>query len=358
MIVVTEDFYGGEAGFNSILNDYYENAINDLPEKDRIKARRFIEEGLIVGERRVGMTEGVEKNRYDIDEDLLEILLDSRLVRAEITHLGRSYEVSHDTLIEPIVRSKKVRQEREEKEKRLAELRITRRRYFIASGIALTGIVLAATSTIFFIQANLAKKDAVNNLNQYINSQFQAAKTAYESAGEAASNSLAEENYSRATEEFNRAILVYETYENNTSNKEGYPTAEELTTDLQLSLQEIKTQLAQAEGKIDAEKQFNNFIERANAYIEGEDLDLLKAREEYTQAESLNIKQELLTILKRDLEAKIDNAFTKFINEGDRYFQQGQIGEYKACLAYKKAQKLRPKRITKKIRSRIQAGGC
>lgn len=351
MIVVTDDFYGGEAGFNSILNNYYENAINNLPEEDRIKARRFIEEGLIVGERRVGMTEGVERERYKIDPYLIDVLLDSRLIRAEVTHLGRSFEVSHDTLIEPIVRSKKFRQEQEEKEKRLAELRKTRRRYFIATGIALTGIALAATSTLFFFQAN-------TNLNDYIKSRFQGAKSAFESAVKAGRTSLEAGEYSRATAEFRSAIQAYESYQEETNTKSGFPAAEALSSELQVNIQEINQFLEAAAANIETEQQFNNFVARAQAYEKDGGVNLLKAREELAQANRLNIKQELLIELQRALETQIDNTYDRFILEGDRSFFQGQVGEYRACLAYRKAMQLRPNRITKRIRGRIEAGGC
>ncbi|MBP6826127.1 MAG: hypothetical protein KA165_06190 [Saprospiraceae bacterium] len=102
---VDESVFGGTEGIRNILQNYYEDTLAELPADGRALARDFIERGLIVGGRRVGVTEGVEREVWRIEPDLLKKLLDTRLVRAEITHLGKSFEVSHDALVEPIVRS-------------------------------------------------------------------------------------------------------------------------------------------------------------------------------------------------------------------------------------------------------------
>ncbi len=64
----------------------------------------------MVGGRRVGVIEGVEREVWKISPELIKKLLDSRLLRAEITNLGKSFEISHDALVEPIARSFSVRE--------------------------------------------------------------------------------------------------------------------------------------------------------------------------------------------------------------------------------------------------------
>lgn len=127
-IVITNDFFGGTEGLRSILNDYYEQAISRLEEKEQALARIFVEEGLIVDGKRVLVSEGVEKAKYHIDADLLAKLLSSRLIRTETTHLGRSFEISHDALIEPIQTSFKKRKEEEERLEALRQLEAERER--------------------------------------------------------------------------------------------------------------------------------------------------------------------------------------------------------------------------------------
>ena len=90
----------------SVIENYYDDRIRMLNSEEQMKARRFIEEGLILDNRRLAIFEGVAKRNFDIDEALLHKLLDSGLLRTENTSLGlRIYEVSHDTLINPIQKS-------------------------------------------------------------------------------------------------------------------------------------------------------------------------------------------------------------------------------------------------------------
>ena len=120
--LVTEALFGGKKGIETILNDYYEREVGNLSSENQIIARRFIEEGLIVNGRRVGLGAGVEKTTFDVSDQLLSQLLESRLIRAEQIHLGKIYELSHDTLVDPILKSyekRKLREERLQAQKRL-----------------------------------------------------------------------------------------------------------------------------------------------------------------------------------------------------------------------------------------------
>ena len=161
---ITREVFGQEGplsdALDSIVKGYYEDTISGLKGQDQLLARKFIEEGLIVDGRRVGITEGVEKAKYNIEKTLLIKLLDSRLIRAENTHLGRSFEISHDTLVGPISESYEKRRLEEERQRKARELAIARKRLFTAIGIALVGFVLAGIALIFFFQARKAKASA------------------------------------------------------------------------------------------------------------------------------------------------------------------------------------------------------
>ncbi|MCB0528778.1 MAG: hypothetical protein KDC65_09910 [Saprospiraceae bacterium] len=151
---INPDDFGGAEGINTILNDYYEREIGKLPEAEQAQARRFIEEGLIVNGRRVGMPEGAENTRFGVSEALLNRLLESRLIRTEIIHLGKIYELSHDTLVEPVLRSyeqRRIAEERaeamralEQERARLRELSKKRRRarLFAIAGFGLATLAL------------------------------------------------------------------------------------------------------------------------------------------------------------------------------------------------------------------------
>ncbi len=120
-----------------ILENYYMLRILEIPdEDDRLAARRLIEDGLIFEEeeRRISLYEGQVFRDYGISPELLRQLLDTHLIRSEPSlRGGYTYELSHDTLVAPVLRAKAVRKEAErrhrdelaklEQEKAFAELR-------------------------------------------------------------------------------------------------------------------------------------------------------------------------------------------------------------------------------------------
>lgn len=113
-LTVTPDYLGGKAGISNILNNYYENQIVGLHQDEHEKlARHLIEDQLIADNKRVGVAVETVK----LPPDLVEKLLLSRLIRRAPTHLGDVFEISHDTLVEPIAKSRDLRRLVEEKER-------------------------------------------------------------------------------------------------------------------------------------------------------------------------------------------------------------------------------------------------
>lgn len=119
-----------------ILENYYLDKINELPEADRLPARQLIEEGLVFEEeeRRLSLYEGQIARNYGISNDLLAMLLNTHLIRSEPSlRGGYTYELSHDTLVSPVLKAKAKRLEGERleaarkaqqlKEEEMAELR-------------------------------------------------------------------------------------------------------------------------------------------------------------------------------------------------------------------------------------------
>lgn len=106
----------------NIYQNYYDNQIEKIKSpQDQAKARKLIEEGLIFEpeERRLSLYEGQIRNVYKIDDELLTSLADTHLLRAENSPSGGfSYEISHDTLVAPILKSKTRRTEEEQREER------------------------------------------------------------------------------------------------------------------------------------------------------------------------------------------------------------------------------------------------
>jgi len=108
-----------------IYQNYYDHQIAKISDqRERQKARRFVEEGLIFEEeeRRLSMYEGQIRTQYGVSKTLLSELVNTHLLRAEASPSGGlSYEISHDTLVGPILRSKAKRVEKINKQKREEE---------------------------------------------------------------------------------------------------------------------------------------------------------------------------------------------------------------------------------------------
>ena len=151
-ITVTPNYLGGKSGINNILNDYYESRITELSsESDQQTARRLIEEELIADRKRIG----VAAEKVKISDGLLDKLLLSRIIRVSNTHLGKSYEISHDTLVEPIFKSyerRKLEEERLQRERERAEERRKMRQAFLFGLLGLFLFVGAAILVVFAIQ--------------------------------------------------------------------------------------------------------------------------------------------------------------------------------------------------------------
>ncbi len=86
-----------------ILNRFYRNQLRTLGSPEDIElARQVLEKELVVNHHRVGLAEFKMKELLNGRTDIIKKLEEARLIRAEETHLGKTYELSHDTLIEPV----------------------------------------------------------------------------------------------------------------------------------------------------------------------------------------------------------------------------------------------------------------
>ena len=142
---------------SDIFENYYESLISRIPdEADRQKARIFIENGLILeGEEiRLSLHEGQISRDFDMPPNLLEQLINTRLIRRDVSPRGGYiYELSHDTLIDPILKAKEKRERQDridalqqararDAEERERERRRVQRRTRI--GIGILGVSLVA----------------------------------------------------------------------------------------------------------------------------------------------------------------------------------------------------------------------
>ncbi|TVQ14377.1 MAG: hypothetical protein EA361_07915, partial [Bacteroidetes bacterium] len=165
--------------FKNIFLNFYFDSINRLQEENRDKAKRLIEDELIRNHQRISLDQEICKEY--LDEKELRNLVDAHLLRAERNTFGRfSYEVSHDTLVEPILESQKkyidelerirlenerqeeLRQQREEAVKKKLELAKTKKRLrqtYSLLGLALLALIVAV---VFYFQSDAQKKHSQN----------------------------------------------------------------------------------------------------------------------------------------------------------------------------------------------------
>lgn len=105
-----------------IIAHYYHDKIASVGSKfEQLAARRLIEEGLVLEEeqQRLTLHEGQITALFRVPPGLLQKLVDSHLLRMEpAPRGGYTYELSHDTLVNPVLESK---QKRRDEEKRVAE---------------------------------------------------------------------------------------------------------------------------------------------------------------------------------------------------------------------------------------------
>ena len=162
---------------------------------DRIAARKLIEEGLIFEEeeRRLTLYEGQIFKTYGISPELLRKLLDTHLIRSEPSlRGGYTYELSHDTLVAPVLKAKKKRLENErlvreaqeemerakalnealaqaEKERKLRErAEANEKKALNRTRLAIFIALLAIAASVF---AFFQYRSAQNSLNQYLEEQ-------------------------------------------------------------------------------------------------------------------------------------------------------------------------------------------
>jgi hypothetical protein len=116
--------------FEDIFLQFYEESVEKVSENQPMKVRKFIENELIKKGRRISLDESVCMD--SINQKTLELLVNTHLLRAERNNTGGiSYELSHDTLVSPILQAKakreaeeaqiKAEQDRLEEERRLRE---------------------------------------------------------------------------------------------------------------------------------------------------------------------------------------------------------------------------------------------
>jgi len=145
-----------------LLLNYYNDKLQTIKDpKERQLVRTLIEDELVLeGERRrLSLYKGQIQRQYPISDELLERLVQMHLLRALPSRRGGYiYELSHDTLVTPVLRAKRQRRieeirakrehERQAREAELAEMR-RKRRAALFWALAMFILALSAVITAF-----------------------------------------------------------------------------------------------------------------------------------------------------------------------------------------------------------------
>jgi len=167
----------------NVFRSHYDNLISKIsPAQKQLAARLLIENKLIIDGNRVSLPDVVVLKEQGVDKTLIAYLHDTHhIIRSEPnTTGGISYELSHDTLVAPILEAKKVREEAEEEARaeaeRQEELRLAhekaekervekdkqRKIMLIMSSIAFLALIALIVSVVFYFDAEKSKKMAEN----------------------------------------------------------------------------------------------------------------------------------------------------------------------------------------------------
>ncbi len=107
---VSPDFYGGGEGIRQIIEDFYHQVIEKTAPAEREAVEKLLARGLIRNGRRIMMEASAMRDEYGVSQAALELLHDERLLKREARKGELYYEISHDTLMWPILKAEKVRE--------------------------------------------------------------------------------------------------------------------------------------------------------------------------------------------------------------------------------------------------------
>ncbi len=172
--------------FEHLYDDYYQRKIQELPVQQQEAARCLIEDELVGLNEATGVVFRLNADGRKlaalpgVTEDLLKKLTACFLLRAEPNSTGGfNYEITHDTLVPPVLKSKLRRQEEEKGRHEAQKLTEERRKRRLATALAIGGFLLAAMAIAASIYAWQARNRAqtIAQANQLTSNALQTAAT-------------------------------------------------------------------------------------------------------------------------------------------------------------------------------------
>ncbi|TAH17408.1 MAG: hypothetical protein EAZ08_13875 [Cytophagales bacterium] len=304
---------------NALIEGVYKDAIDDLPEMFQKKSRILIESRLLKN----GKRKSLDQDECELPLEVLEQLEDSRILRREVNHLGNAtYEIAHDTFIEPIERLRKEREEKEKEEgeqkkiqQELEKAKQEAERYKLQRNrerkrtavLAFMGVLSIA----FAVWALWEKRQGEQAQAKFYTTQFEL----YSSNGDVASMAI---EYKSAVNFYNSALKI-----------SGQDSAK---------IAEVKKKKKQAEINVKNEPLFQKLIGEGHSLAKKEELN--EALVKYEQALKLDYNIALANKYIIDAKEDIERSFKKYMEMAENNKDRGEIRYYKEYL--EKAKKLKP----------------
>ncbi len=288
--------------FKNIFLNFYFDSINRLSEDNHDKAKRLIEDELIRNHQRISLDEEICKEY--LGEKDLRTLVDTHLLRAERNTFGRfSYEVSHDTLVEPILESRKkyrdelekirLEEERQEELRKLREeqeieekerQRKIRQQRSIIKIIGVSFLISVALGVFGFVKMREAREQeriANENFEMFKRSQYD--------------SNLDKGNRAKRMASYREAIAYF------VQAKEFMQTLNDTVV--------VDSLIRESEGRLTLEGYHDSIMKKAAAYREYK--EYLRAMAELNQALELRFDTTLVQRERRDLFDHAMNVYRK-----------------------------------------------
>ena len=159
-IVVEVTNFGGEPGIQEILEDFYNKKVKELkPKKFQSAVRKLCEKGLISPSgRRLSLAKESIVESYKVSDEVLDQLIDFRLLRKEPKRGISYYEICHDSMVKPILETAK-----ERKQKRIT-------RYLISSGLLI--LLIISILIVLFTSDKEGKKENIKLKYNYLKQEL------------------------------------------------------------------------------------------------------------------------------------------------------------------------------------------
>jgi tetratricopeptide (TPR) repeat protein len=138
-VEITPDNLGDRLAMDAVLQGFYQDSMAQLPRHEKRLAQALCDTGLLLpaGNRTSLQKDQIHRD-YGIAEETLTYLVEKRILREEPRLEGTSYEISHDTLAQAILKTRPWR---------------VPTKYKIAGGVFASALVVFAVYTYWLLQA-------------------------------------------------------------------------------------------------------------------------------------------------------------------------------------------------------------